>query len=259
MNIQGRDCTLTVARDGVFYPLPYSEETVRETSKGYSLPCVIGRRNRDKYIQTGRLIQGCFVSRLEYLNVYALFLLLFNRDQSFDIYTDRSYEKEVYKNVNVKSFELRATNGEAFKFKADICSNENSYVSTWPVNLFDLKWQKARTYYYNGHNVYADYQKMDLMYRFELNGNFDRNSEYIITLYFPLSQAQHPQRDIIEKLVIEIDNQDGITLELNDLRPLDNLCDINCADTVLFFQKFRVNGNIILSIRNQNENLQVIL
>ena len=28
MRIQGRDCTLTVARDGEFIPIPYSEETV---------------------------------------------------------------------------------------------------------------------------------------------------------------------------------------------------------------------------------------
>ena len=41
MKVQGRDCTLTVAKDDNYYPLPYSEETVRQTSKGYLLPCVI--------------------------------------------------------------------------------------------------------------------------------------------------------------------------------------------------------------------------
>ena len=50
MKVQGRDCTLTVARDGTFIPLPYSEETVRHTSKGFSFPCVIGKRNRDNTI-----------------------------------------------------------------------------------------------------------------------------------------------------------------------------------------------------------------
>ena len=52
MNIQGRDCTLTVARDGEFIPLPYSEETVRLASKGYSLPGCIGERNREKTVVT---------------------------------------------------------------------------------------------------------------------------------------------------------------------------------------------------------------
>ena len=50
MKVQGRDCTLTVAKDDNYYPLPYSEETVRQTSKGYLLPCVICKRNRDNTI-----------------------------------------------------------------------------------------------------------------------------------------------------------------------------------------------------------------
>ncbi|WP_338368421.1 hypothetical protein [Treponema bryantii] len=48
MMIQGKSCTLTVAKDGEYYPLPYSEETVRQASKGYALPGVIGIRNREK-------------------------------------------------------------------------------------------------------------------------------------------------------------------------------------------------------------------
>ena len=96
MNIQGRDCTLTVARDGEFIPLPYSEETVRLASKGYSLPGCIGERNREKTVVTHREIEGCFVTRLEYLNVLPLFLLFFNCNEKFDLYADRIYEKVLY-------------------------------------------------------------------------------------------------------------------------------------------------------------------
>lgn len=53
MMIQGKSCTLTVAKDGYFYPLPYREETVRTASKGYALPSVIGRRDRETHIETG--------------------------------------------------------------------------------------------------------------------------------------------------------------------------------------------------------------
>jgi len=77
MMIQGKSCTLTVAKDGYYYPLPYSEETVRQASKGYALPCVIGIRNREKLVETGKAITGCVVTRLEYNNILALFLLLF--------------------------------------------------------------------------------------------------------------------------------------------------------------------------------------
>ena len=65
MKIQGRTCTLTVAKDNTYIPLPYSEETVRETSKGYVLPAVIEKRNREKYVETKRALEGCFVTRLD--------------------------------------------------------------------------------------------------------------------------------------------------------------------------------------------------
>ena len=76
MKVQGRDCTLTIAKDGEYYPLPYSEETVRTASKGYALPGVIGLRNREKIVETGKSICGCVVTRLEYNNILALFLLV---------------------------------------------------------------------------------------------------------------------------------------------------------------------------------------
>ena len=77
MKIQGRECTLMVLKNNEFIPLPYSEETVRQTSKGYGLPGVIGRRMKECRIETGKMIQGCFVTRLEYLCTAPLILLLF--------------------------------------------------------------------------------------------------------------------------------------------------------------------------------------
>ena len=75
--VQGRDCILTVAKDSEYYPLPYSEETVRTASKGYALPGVISLRNREQVVETGKCITGYVVTRLEYNNILALFLLLF--------------------------------------------------------------------------------------------------------------------------------------------------------------------------------------
>ena len=104
--IQGKSCTLTVAKDGYYYPLPYSEETIRLASKGYALPGVIGERNREKLVITGKKIQGCFVTRLEYQNVLALFLLLFSPDDKFNVLTDRKAAKLIYKNLSIEKFEL---------------------------------------------------------------------------------------------------------------------------------------------------------
>ena len=115
MKIQGRNCTLTVARDGDYYPLPYSEETVREASKGYVLPGVIGRRNREKTVITHKEIEGCFTTRLDVNVVQCLFLLFFYYEDTFDLYADRVFEKIIYKNVKCRGFELRGENREALK------------------------------------------------------------------------------------------------------------------------------------------------
>ena len=259
MNIQGRDCTLTVARDGTFIPLPYSEETVRQTSKGYSLPCVIGKRNRDKFILSKKAVTGCFVTRMDFNCVEQLFLLLFYDNEVFDIYTDRVYEKAVYKNLTFKSFELRATNGDAFKFHLDVKETENTYIENWPVNLPALPWISNRTYIYDGHTVTADNKRLPLIYRFELTADFNENAKYRLKLYFPLKKEFYPGTKKIEKLSIVVDILDGVSIDFYDLIPLDDLCDINCADTVLCNQTFNVSSHIVFNIRNQDKKLEVVL
>ena len=270
MNIQGRDCTLTVARDGEFIPLPYSEETVRLASKGYSLPGCIGERNREKTVVTHREIEGCFVTRLEYLNVLPLFLLFFNSSEKFDLYADRGFEKTVYKNVLPQSFELRADNKDAFKIRVNVKSSRDSYVTEWPLNTPNLSWkeiagsspamtQGVRTYSFDGHFVTADLRTLPLVYRFELNGSFTEKTNFKITLYFPLSEKHYPTQGRIEKLNILIDHTDGMSIDLYNLVPVTDLCDINCPDTVLCFQTFNILGDVILNIRNQEQNTHVLL
>ena len=172
MMIQGKSCTLTVAKDGYYYPLPYSEETIRLASKGYALPGVIGERNREKLVITGKTIQGCFVTRLEYQNVLALFLLLFSPDDKFNVLTDRKAAKLIYKNLSTEKFELRADNDKPFYLRIDVKENDDSYVTDWDITTPSLFWNEDRTYFFNGHNVLADLKKLPLVYRFELNGSF---------------------------------------------------------------------------------------
>ena len=156
MKVQGRDCTLTIAKDGEYYPLPYSEETVRTASKGYALPGVIGLRNRKKLVETGKAITGCVVTRLEYNNILALFLLLFYSNEKFDILVDRVCEKLIYKNVSVKDFELRAENNEPLYFRLDVKDNDNSFTTGWDITTPSLPWNECRTFYYDGHFLPAD-------------------------------------------------------------------------------------------------------
>lgn len=259
MKIQGKSCTLTVAKDDEYYPLPYSEETIRQESKGYALPGVIGERKREKLVITGKTIQGCFVTRLEYQNVLALFLLLFSPDDKFDIFVDRIAEKVIYKNLSVNNFELRSDNGDAIKFRLDVKNNDDSFVTQWPVFTPDFNWVQNKTYFFDGHSVIADSKTFPLVYRFELSGQFTEKSKYSLTLYFPLSTEHYPTGNKIEKLTIPLSVEDGVYLDFYDLQPVGDIADINCADTVLCFQKFKVLSIVVLNIHNENQNTTVVL
>ena len=138
MMIQGKSCTLTVAKDDYYYPLPYSEETIRQASKGYALPGVIGERNREKLVITGKTIQGCFITRLEYHNVLALFLLLFSPDDKFNVLTDRKAAKLIYKNLSIEKFELRADNDKPFYLRIDVKETDDSFVTDWDITTPSL-------------------------------------------------------------------------------------------------------------------------
>ena len=259
MKVQGRDCTLTIAKGGEYYPLPYSEETVRTASKGYALPGVIGLRSREKLVENGKAITGCVVTRLEYNNILALFLLLFYSNDKFDILVDRVCEKLIYKNVSVKDFELRAENNEPLYFRLDVKDNDDSFTTGWDITTPSLPWSECRTCYYDGHSVIADLKKLPLVYRFELIGKFNEKVKYQLTLYFPLSTEHYPTQNKIEKLSITLDQRLGIWLDLYDLKPLDDMADINCADIVLCYQKFEVTGIVVFNIRNSEQNTQVVL
>ncbi len=53
--------------------------------------------------------------------------------------------------------------------------------------------------------------------------------------------------------------KDGIWLDLNDLVAAGELVDINCVDTVLASQSFRVKSNVVFNIRNEKENITVVI
>ena len=177
-----------------------------------------------------------------------------------------------------QSFELRADNKDAFKIRVNVKSSRYSYLTEWPINTPNLSWkeivgssptmtqsessvmtQGVRTYSFDGHFVTADLRTLSLVYRFELNGSFTEKTNFKITLYFPLSEKHYPTQGRIEKLDILIDHTDGMSIDLFNLVPVTDLCDINCPDTVLCFQTFNILGDVILNIRNQEQNTHVLL
>ena len=179
-------------------------------------------------------------------------------ESSFDLYADRDFEKVIYKQILIKGFELRGDNGEAFKLRFDL-TGDDAWTESWPVVTPSLSWERRRTYFFNGHAVTADLKILPLIYRFELTGEYAETSSYKIKLYFPLSDEHYPAKAKIEKLTLVMDQRDGVSLDLYDLEPEGEMVDINCADTVLCNQSFRITGPLVFNVRNEKEMLQIVL
>ncbi len=80
-----------------------------------------------------------------------------------------------------------------------------------------------------------------------------------MVLYFPFTTEYYPSQSPIEKLSLTLYLITGVSIDIYDLKPVDDMTDINCADTVLCFQKFEVCGQVVFKIRNQEKNIQVVL
>lgn len=143
----------------------------------------------------------------------ALFLLLFYREEKFD---------------------LRGENKASLYLRLDVEENADSYTTDWDITPPSLKWNQSRTFYFDGHSVIADLKTLPLVYHFELTGKYTEKAKYNITLYFPFTDEYFPTQDSIEKLTIPLDARSGVSLDLYDLKcafrlPICNKISKNCA------------------------------
>ena len=268
MKVQGRDCTLTVAKDDEYYPLPYSEETVRLTSKGFSLPGVIGCRNKDKFIETGKILTGCFTTKLMYSNILFLFLRLFNFNDSFDIFANRICEKIIYRNAYLKEFNLTGRNDFGFELTMNVRSEDDFYTEGWQANTPNFKAKdgfdesndyKPYIYICDGHNLILDGKKLPLVTQFTIEGKYTEKVNYEILLCFPVDTEVNPDNRKFEKLTIPINRRDGIWLDVYDLNPLFGQFHMEDPGAIRGVWKFNVQGPIVLNIKNKKEYYEVLI
>lgn len=257
MMICGKSCTLTAARDGYYFPLKYSEETIRAKSKGYALPGVVGGMRRERTVQTGVEAAGCFVCFLDRLCAPFLFRLASSFDL-FDIYADRVFEKRIYRNLVPTGFELRADSGGAFCLRVDVRDGAEFFVDSWGGSVPSFETDNSeKIFVFDGHGAYADGKKLPLVYRFELSAALGDVKKFILKIYFPLSDAHFPALSKISRLSLPFGKGGGI--ELSSLAPTDDKAGINAFGAVLACQKFNVLGEIKITVESGAEKTEVVL
>lgn len=257
MMIRGKSCTLTAARDGYYFPLKYSEETIRAKSKGYALPGVVGGTGRERIVRTGVEAAGCFVCFLDRLCAPFLFRLA-SSGGLFDIYADRVFERKIYRNLTSTGFELRADSGGAFCLRVDVKDSPEFFVDSWggTVPSFGAG-GGGEIFVFDGHGIYSDEKKLPLVYRIELSAEAGDVKKFNLKIYFPISDEHFPKLAEIERLSVPLGKESEI--ELSSLVPYDELAGINASGAVLACQKFKVLGKIKITAADGAEKTEVEL
>ncbi|MCR4940672.1 MAG: hypothetical protein K5930_11300 [Treponemataceae bacterium] len=60
--IHGKDCSMTLLRDGVYTVLPYTLETLRCVNRRIPLSETMGKKKRAVFQENGKAIRGWFIT-----------------------------------------------------------------------------------------------------------------------------------------------------------------------------------------------------
>ena len=244
-NVTGRECSLAVYTDDTYYPLPFKEETLRETVKGYYLASTVGCLGRGTFIKTGCRIEGCIVTRLDESSILPIFSLIANPEKPFEVLVNRITERKVYSGLRISSFELRAENRGAFYFKLNLTGKYNTSAADWDMKYPDCVWQKNRTALFNGLALEADGVKLPVIYLMSLAGSLLGIRKSKLFLHTPLQTGSVLSRaEPIGMLKLPV--YGGTSLIFTSLVPETDMTDIDCGSEILVTRRYRTEGSIII-------------
>jgi hypothetical protein len=157
MNVQGRDCCITLKTQYREVGLPYAEETIREAVSLLKEEAAIEGNGNCGAIRRSRGVTGCVITPLNIETAPFLFVLALGRsglpgDVSgthglyrhsvtlsamesglrFDLIQDRGTERTLYEGCRVEGFELRIMQGEAIKLKLDVTGSYSPVRYSYP-------------------------------------------------------------------------------------------------------------------------------
>ncbi|GHT80246.1 hypothetical protein FACS1894130_11190 [Spirochaetia bacterium] len=187
MNVQGRDCCITLKTQYREMGLPYAEETIREAVSLLKEEAAIEGDGNCGAIRQSRGVTGCVITPLGIETAPFLFVLALGRSGlpshvsgtqalyrhtvrlsamengvSFDLIQDRGTLRTLYEGCRVRDFELRIMHGEAVKLKLDIAGDYPPVSYPNPNRLTVLEGERFKadgvTYRINGKdykNIYG--------------------------------------------------------------------------------------------------------
>lgn len=250
---------MTLLRDGVYTVLPYTLETLRCVNMRIPLSETVGKKKRAVFQDNGKAIRGCFITLITMSNMRELLSLITSPEESFDILMNRGYEKVIYRNLTLRSFELRSRDDENVTLKIEVRESEDSYTDYFSPVTPDLFWEREKTLNYMDYDLTEEGRDASLgIYRFSFLGKFEGAASYSLRVYGPvLADSALNENESIEQLFLLcllMTEEDTISLKIK----FTNLCpagSTNGSDThgeQLMCRLFRIEGPISIEERGTN-------
>lgn len=264
-NVYGCQCSLTLLQDGVYTAIPYVDETIRSTPLTYSLKETVGKKKRNIQFNYGFEVSGCFVTRLSNASIIPLLKLLQDPEKPFDLLIDRVTEKIIYRNISVKTFELRANAEAAVYLKIEVNTTTETYTQDFSVNTPVITWEKENTFLFEQKGTHAGFLQSTLaledIYKFSFTADYEKRNVYKLQLHKPLDISNRigsfswiSNITFISKL-----QESTLRIDFESLTPTTSLNETDTFGEQLVTRKYAINGSIHISFRTSGKLFEVTL
>ena len=257
--VHGKDTSMTLLRNGTYTVLPYTTDTLRSENRRVPLSETVGRKKRAVFQETGNTITGCFVTLITMSNMRELLALITSPEEPFDILMNRDYEKIIYRNLTIKSFELRSHDDDNVKLKIEIKESTDSYTEAFSPVTPDLFWEREKTLNYMDYDFTSGNYGDELgIYKFAFCGDFEKAATYTLQIHGPITAdsmiAGNGNIDQLNLLCLIMTEEDTVSLKIR----FEDLCPVSSADgsdtygEQLMYRLYQIDGIISIEERGTN-------
>jgi len=285
MNVNGRDCTITIKTTHHEFDVPYSEETIREAVSILQEEASIEGDGNCKAIFKKNGVTGCVVTPLTidtvplllYLafgsagkpiyvsqtrNVYSskLNLLPLEDTECFDLIQDRKNERRVFEDCRIQGFEFRIENDNAIKLKLDVCGERSAKTYLYTDDVDKTTGERFKS---NCVDYYINEKINNFIYGITLSvkkiGGV--KTEIWIKRILPIGNELPEcieEIDIRARLLsskYECNNYGLFSITLKNLVLISDETNINSSDTVIDPLRYYVSGGVSATVHTVSDEV----
>lgn len=253
MNIQGRDCTLTLFQNDTFTALPYTRESIHSIPEGFSLDPVVGEKKKEIFYETRKAVSGCFTIFLYDVVINPVFKLIKRCELPFTLISNHIYKRTTYDRLFIDSFELQGRKDEEYKLKVTVKDAGDACITETQITVPEPKLDAERFWVFRDGTILADgVTDADTIYYWVLRCDLNELKKYSISLHCQITEINPLlKKNVIKLLQMRLDTEWTITL--NDLHASNDFEEINCADVILGRRDYRVEGLITIEHKSRTD------